>query len=186
MKTRFLFLLTTCSLLPVCWFSSCRQVKELAEFDVIYTIPPTSFTYTSTNVKSGEELLYSGAIYANLDSILNANGFSSGVIGNTQFIECSVSIVEPSTETFGWLHSARAEISDNSGFSPAQEVGSVVNNDTLAQTVNLTLRSTNIRPYLGPKFFYLRIFGELNGPLPIEWIEMMLSGQLKMHLEPLN
>lgn len=169
------------------YFSSCNNIKELAAFDVIYTLPPTTFTYTPASLKGGEEeLLYSGAIEANLDSILNANGFSAGVIGNTQFVECTISIVQPSTVTFGWLQSARGEISDNPEFNPVREVGSVFNNDPEATTVVLLVNNTNIRPYLGAKYFYFRIFGVLNGPIPTEWVEMVIEGKLLMHLEPLN
>lgn len=187
MKTRLILFLILAGLIPSIYFSSCNKVKELVAFDVIYTLPPTNFTYTPAAFKEGgEELLYSGAIAANLDSILNVHGFSAGVVGNTQFIECTVSIVQPSPLTFGWLHTARGEISDNPGFAPAREVGSVVNENPDATTVVLLLNNTNIRPYLGAKFFYFRVFGELNGPLPAEWVELTIEGKLLMHLEPLN
>jgi len=165
---------------------SCNKIREITAFDVIYPIPPTSFTYQPTSLKSGEELLYEGAISANLDSILEANGFSAGVVGNTQFIECSVTIIAPEEATFDWLISARAEISETPAFLPEQEIGYVINEDPFAKTVHLTLNSTNIRPYLGATFFYLRVWGTLNGPLPTEWVEMQINGELLMHLEPLN
>ncbi|MFH1297921.1 MAG: hypothetical protein ABIJ04_11740 [Bacteroidota bacterium] len=187
MKIRFILFCSVTILLPLLYFSSCNNIKELAAFDVIYTLPPTNFTYTPVSLKGGEEeLLYSGAIEANLDSILNANGFSSGVVGNTQFVECTISIVQPSDVTFGWLKSACGEISDNPDFSPAREVGSVFNEDPEATTVVLLVSNTNIRPYLGAKYFYFRIFGVLNEPIPTEWIEMVIEGKLLMHLEPLN
>lgn len=186
MNRRTLILLILTGLIPTTWFSSCNRVKQLAAFDVIYTIPETHFIYTPSGSEGTGELLYSGAIEANLDSILSANGFSAGVIGNTRFIECSISIVEPSAQNFGWLQSARGEISVNQDFNPAQEVGQVTNNDPLATTVHLILNSMNIRPYLGARFFYFRVFGTLNGPLPVQWVEMALNGKLRMHLEPLN
>ncbi|TSA28854.1 MAG: hypothetical protein D4R67_03100 [Bacteroidetes bacterium] len=167
--------------------SSCDRIKTLAAFDVIYTLPTTTYTYTPANLKGGgEELLFSGAIEANLDSILAANGFDAGVVGNTQFIECTISIVQPSAMTFGWLQSARGEISGNSDFTPASEVGSVYNDDPAATTVVLMVNSLNIRPYLGAHFFYFRVFGVLNGPLPAEWVELAINGKLLMHLQPLN
>lgn len=187
MKTKNIFFIILTGLGILLSFSSCNDIRELAAFDVVYTLPPTNFTYNPAGMKGGgEELLYSGAIEANLDSILNANGFSAGVVGNTQFIECTVSIVQPSDLTFGWLHTARGEISGNPEFLPVQEVGSVVNTDPDATTVVMIINNTNIRPYLGAKFFYFRVFGELNGPLPAEWVEMTIEGKLLMHLEPLN
>lgn len=187
MKTRLSLITSMAILFPVLYFSSCNNIKELAAFDVIYTLPPTSFTYVPSAFKGGgEELLFSDAIEANLDSILEANGFSTGVVGNTQFIECTVSIAQPSELTFGWLQSARGEISSNADFSPAYEIGSVVNNDPNATTVVLLVNNTNIRPFLGSKFFYFRVFGVLSGPVPSEFVELVVEGKLLMHLEPLN
>ncbi len=171
---------------PVLFFSSCSKIKELSSFDVSYKIPRQTFTYTPTVYKSGEQLLYSGFITANLDSILSANGLSSGVVGTTTFTKCSITIEQPDSVTFGWLQSARGEISQNADFTPAQEVGYVTNSDPLAKTVHLTLNNTNIRPYLGSRTFYFRIFGVLNGPVPSQWVQMYLDGSLQMHLVPLN
>jgi len=186
MKMRILFAILSIAVLPVLFLSSCSKLKDLTAIDVSYKIPRQTFTYTPTSFKSGEQLLYSGFITANLDSILSANGLSSGVVGNTMFTKCSITIAQPDTVTFGWLQSARGEISDNAGFTPAQEVGHVTNTDPLAKTVNLTLNNTNIRPYLGAKTFYFRIFGILNGPVPADWVQMYMDGTLQMHLEPLN
>jgi len=187
MKTRTFIAISIAALMPLFFFSTCNSIKELVAFDVIYTLPPTTFTYIPSAMKGGgEELLFSGAIEANLDSILNANGFSAGVVGNTQFIECTVSIAQPSALTFGWLGSARGEISDNPEFSLASEIGSVVNNDPNATSVVLLVNNTNIRPYLGAQFFYFRVFGVLNGPLPAEFVDLVVEGKLLMHLEPLN
>ncbi|NCA77465.1 MAG: hypothetical protein EOM90_14125 [Alphaproteobacteria bacterium] len=165
--------------------SSCGKLKELSAFDVAYTLPRTTFTYQPTQLKSGEQLLYSGFFNANLDSILQANGFSSGLVGNTMVTSCSVTIQEPSNITFSWLQSARAEVSANENFTPAQPVGSVINQDPLNKTVVLTMNNTNIRPYLNGKAFYFRIFGVLNGAVPSEWVQMYVDGTLQMHLEPL-
>jgi hypothetical protein len=186
MKTRLLLPMIAIAVVPVFLLSSCSKLKDLTSIDVSYKIPRQTFTYTPTSFKSGEQLLYSGYISANLDSILNANGFSSGVVGTTTFTKCSITIAQPDTVTFGWLNTARGEISENAEFTPEQEVGFVTNTDPLAKTVNLTLNNTNIRPYLGAKNFYFRIFGILNGPVPSEWVQMYVDGVLQMHLEPLN
>lgn len=187
MKIRNFIFSSLASLMPLLFFSTCNNIKELAAFDVVYTLPPSTFTYVPSAVKGGgEELLFSDAIEANLDSILNANGFSAGVVGNTRFIECTVSIAQPSALTFGWLGSARGEISDNPEFNPAREVGSVVNVNPDATSVVLLVDNTNIRPYLGAKFFYFRVYGILNGPLPADFVDLVVEGKLLMHLEPLN
>jgi len=187
MKNKIGLFISAAILGPLLFLPSCNNIRELAAFDVIYPLPPTSFTYIPSSAKAGGAvLLFSDAIEANLDSILEANGFSAGIVGNTQFIECTVSIAQPSTLTFGWLTSASGEISSNAGFSPTFEVGSVVNTDPNATTVVLLVNNTNIRPFLGAKFFYFRVFGELNGPVPAEFVDLVVEGKLLMHLEPLN
>ena len=186
MKTRVLLIILVIGVIPVLFISSCSKLKELTSIDVSYKIPRQTFVYVPTSFKSGEQLLYSGFVEANLDSILSANGLSSGVVGTTTFTKCTVTIDQPDSVTFSWLQSARGEISQNADFTPAQEVGYVVNSDPNAKTVNLTLNNTNIRPYLGSKTFYFRIFGVLNGPVPGNWVQMYVDGVLQMHLEPLN
>lgn len=186
MKIRIQLIMFTMAIFPVLFFSSCSKLKELTSIDVSYKIPQQTITFTPANFKTGEQLLYSGSINANLDSILNAYGLSSGVVGNTEFSQCTLTIVQPDTLTFGWLQSARGEISQNSDFNPFQEVGTVIVPVPAAKTVTLTMNNTNIRPYLGSTAFYFRIYGTLNGPVPVDWIQMYLNGTLQMHLEPLN
>lgn len=167
-------------------FFSCNKIKEIAAFDVVYTLPVTTFNYIPSALKGEEELLYVGAVEANLDSILEANGFSAGVVGESEFISCKVTILEPEELTFSWLESARAEIAANPAMTPAYEVGSVVNTGASLKSVDLTLNNVNIRPYLGATFFYLRIFGVLNGPVPADLVKLAVTGQLQLRLEPLQ
>ncbi|MEI7501082.1 MAG: hypothetical protein WCK84_11630 [Bacteroidota bacterium] len=182
MKTRMMLTMLTIAIFPVIFFSSC---SKLLSFNVSYKIPRQTFDYKPTNYKSGEQLLYYGYISANLDSILNANGLSSGVVGNTTVTQCSITIDKPDSVTFGWLQYARGVISQNAE-SAGEQVGDVTVTDATAKTVNLTLNNTNIRPYLGSKTFYFRIFGVLNGAVPVTWVQMYIDGTLQMRLEPLN
>lgn len=138
----FLFTIVILLALP-----SCSKFQDLAAFDVRYTIPRTTLTYVPSTFKSGEQLLYAGPVTANIDSIMNANGVSSGIVGTTTFTSLSVTIAEPSDLTFSWLLSARGEISQNADFATAQEIGFVENSNPTAKTVILTLNNVNIRPF---------------------------------------
>jgi hypothetical protein len=184
MKTRILLTLLTIVVFPVFFLSSCSKIKDLTAFDVTYNVPRTTFTYTPTTNKSGEQILYAGYVSANLDSILNANNISTSAIENATFTKCSITIEKPDNVTFSWLHSARAEISENAGSTPA-EVGNVTVADPNAKTVNFVLNNTNIRPYLGGKSFYFRILGVLNGPVPSDWVQMYMDGTLLLHVQPI-
>jgi len=186
MKTRLFLFILAIVVVPALFFCSCSTVKKVVAFDYTYKVPRTTFIYHPALLKTGEQLIYSGAIVANLDSILNANGLSSGVVGNTTFTKCSVTIEAPDSVTFSWLQSMRGEISANSDFSAVQQVGHVTNTDPTAKTVVFTMDNTNIRSYLGSKYFYFRLFATLNSAVPGGWVQMYLDGQMTMRLQPLN
>ena len=186
MKTRIYILLFILLAMPLLYLSSCKQAKDLVAFDVNMKLPRQHFSYTGTSLKtSNEVVLYSGLIHINLDSVLNANGFSSGIIQNTYFTYLAVTIEQPPDSTFHWLNSMRATVSANSNFQPENEVGNVTNTDPNAKTVIVTLNNVNIRPYLTQPSFYVRVYGSLNGPLPAVTVGMFLDGSVQFRVEPL-
>ncbi len=186
MKTRIYIFLLIILAIPLIYLTSCKQAKDLVAFDVTMKLPRQHFTYTGTSLKtSGEVVLYSGLIHVNLDSLLNANGFSSGVIQNTYFTYLAVSIEQPPDSTFHWLNSMRATVSDNANFQPENEVGNVTNTNPAAKTVVVTLNNVNIRPYLSQPSFYVRVYGSLNGPLPAITFGMFLDGSIQLRVEPI-
>jgi hypothetical protein len=186
MKTRiyiFLFILLT---IPFLYLSSCKEAKNLAAFDVSMKMPRQHFTYTGTSLKTTNEVvLYSGIVHINLDSVLNANGFNSGIIQNTYFTYLAVTIEQPPDSTFHWLNTMRATVSSNQNFQPENEIGSVTNIDPNAKTVVVTLNNVNIRPYLTAPSFYVKVYGSLNGPLPAVTVGMFLDGTVQFRVEPL-
>jgi hypothetical protein len=184
MKRNSLFFFLILAFFPVIFFSSCAKIRDLAAFDVSYNIPRTTFVFTPTKDKSEEQLIYAGYVSANLDSILNANGLSGGMVGTTTFTKCSITIDQPDSVNFGWLQSLRGEISQTSE-PPSEVFGYITAVDPNAKTVNLTLTNINIRPYLGGTSFYIRVYGILNAAVPVEWVQMYIDGTLQLHLEPL-
>jgi len=183
LKSLILFLIAA---LPVLHFSSCEKVKDLAAVDVVYTLPQMNFTYQPSLAKSGEVLMYSGAVHINLDSLLSKYGLDGGIIGNTVVTSFSITIDQPPTANFDWLQSARAVFSANANFTPSQEVGSVVNTALHTRTVVLTMNNVNIRPYLGNMGFFIRIYAATTPPLPTYLIWMYANSQVRIRLEPLN
>ena len=78
-------------------YTSCTKTNDLTAVDVTLKLPRTYFTYTSSELKSAEVILYTGMISLNLDSILNVYGFSAGLIPEHIFHEpdsehCTASI----------------------------------------------------------------------------------------------
>ena len=185
MKTRIYFSLIMLFAVPLILLTSCNKVKELTAVDVSMKIPTQHFTYSGTGLKTNEVILYSGIIRINLDSIINSYGFSSAIIQNTYLTYLAVTIEQPADSTFNWLSSMRATVSDNAGFTPENEVGSVTNTNPQAKTVVVALNNLNIRPYLSNPSFYIRIYGVLNGPLPAATIGMFLNGTIQIRVEPI-
>jgi hypothetical protein len=161
---------------------SCSKVAELTAVDITYTLPRTTFTYTPVTLKAGEEVLYSDFIKINVDSLLNANGLSSGTVKDPTFTQFSITITAPSGADFGWLQSARAVVADNAGFTSAVQIGSVVNAGGTGKTVVLTV-SNSVIPF-GSNGFYLRLYGVLTGPVPYQWVQMYFDSELKLTLQP--
>ncbi len=185
MKTRNYLSLLLLLVITMISLTSCNKVKELTTVNVSMTMPRQHFTYSATNLKSGEVILFSERVAVNLDSLLNAYGLSSGVITSTSFTSLSVTIEQPLDATFSWLSSMRATVSANANFSPENQVGSVTNTNPNAKTVIVTMNNLDIRPYLTQPSFYLRIYAVLNGPLPALTVGMFLDGTVQLRIEPI-
>ncbi len=184
MKTRINLIVLALAAISFSIIFSCNKVKELAAVDVAMDIPTTHFTYSQVT-KAGEEILYSGYIRINLDSLLNVYGFSAGIIKDTYVTKFSVTMEDPPDATFSWLGSARAVVANDDTFANAMEVGSVVNGDPNAKTVNVLTNNVNIRPLLDKPDFYIRVYGVLNGPLPADIVGMYIQGKIQVRIEPI-
>jgi hypothetical protein len=170
----------------VLWLASCSDVKNAVAIDYTYNLPRVTFSYPPAFYKSGEQVIYSGQYYMNLDSILHSNGFSSGVVGTTTFTKCLVAIDLPADANFAWLQSSRMEISKSAVFDSTLEVGYITDIDPTTRTLDYTMTKVNIRPYLGNQAFYFRLLGTLKVKSPATSAQMHIDGQLVMRLQPLN
>ncbi|MCK9423750.1 MAG: hypothetical protein M0Q38_14255 [Bacteroidales bacterium] len=183
MKTRNFLMLFMLAVIPVLFFS-CDKLTNLTAVNVTYKVPRIPFKFTPTALKSGEIILCTEQVNLNVDSLLNAN-LPGGGLDTTSFSNFSITIEAPDTANFGWLQSARTVVSQDSTFTSHVQIGTVTNNDSTTKTVILTMNNDNIRPYLGTKGFYIRVYAVVNGAIPYNWIQMYIDSQLKMRIEPL-
>lgn len=165
-------------------YTSCTKTNDLTAVDVTLKLPRTYFTYTSSELKSAEVILYTGMISLNLDSILNVYGFSAGLIQNTYFTNLTVSIVQPPSATLGWLSSMRATVSDDQTFQAEKQIGSLTNTDPNATSVIVTMNNLNFRPYLTKPGFYLRLYGVPSGQPPAKTLSMFFDGSIQFRVNP--
>lgn len=165
--------------------TSCETAKQYTAFDVDYTIPPTSFSYPTSILKSGEVILHSGQININLDSLLFAHNIPSGWIESAQYNQFELTITSPEGSNLGWLQSANVEVSDSASFTNSSIVASGVVTDSTSAKLQLTTNNVELQPYIHKSSFHYRVVGFLNGSLPYETINMMINSGVRIHVEPL-
>jgi hypothetical protein len=187
MKIRFLLFLSLCTILLIPFFTitSCSKAKQLSAFDVVYTLPKVYFSYTVKSLKLPEVTIYTGKLSINLDSILSANNFPSGVIASAYLSRLAMVITAPPGATFNWLKSVRMVGSADSTFLHPTDLGSDTLIDPNATTIDLALKNVDIKPILFKNNFYLKILATPSGQIPASSINMYLDSQIKLHIEPL-
>ncbi len=183
MKTRTIISVLTVGIVSAVLLFSCSKISELASVDITYSLPRTNFTYTPSTLKSSEEIMYQEFVKINVDSLLSANGISSGSVEDPSFTKFSITITLPADANFAWLQSARAVVADNANYTSAVQIGSVINAGGTGKTVVLTVNNDKI-PFTN-QGFYLRIYATLTGSVPYIWIQMYFDSELKMTLKPL-
>ncbi|MEI6454959.1 MAG: hypothetical protein WCO93_01625 [bacterium] len=184
-KIRIITLLVIFAATFMTCYTSCKQIKDLANVDVTYDLPKISFQFVPTTLKTGEEVLYSGIIRINLDSLLSHYGLDAGTISSVSFSNFSLTISAPSEANFDWLTSAAAMVSPNNTFSPSTVVAAATNTGSGSKTITLTTNNTNIAEYLNSTEFYLKVTAVTNGTVPYEWINMYILGTLQMTISPI-
>jgi len=187
MKIRFLLFLSLCTILLIPFFTitSCSKAKQLSAFDVVYTLPKVYFSYTVKNLKLPEVTIYTGKLSINLDSILNANNFPSGIIASAYLSRIAMVITAPPEATFNWLESVRMVGSVDSTFQQPTDLGSATGIDPKAKSIDLALNKVDIKPILFKNSYYLKILATPSGQIPTSSINMYLDSQIKLHIEPL-
>lgn len=182
MKTKAFITFIFASLVSAVLFNSCQKAAELASITVQFKIPQTGFTYTPSQLKNGEVILYSDFIKVNIDSMLIANGLPGGLFSNPQITQMVIGITAPPQANFGWLQSARAVASSTQSFAVPVELANVVNNGGTGTTLTLTTNGAALPMTQAGCWF--RLYGTLNGPVPYSYIQMYFSGVLQLTLGP--
>jgi hypothetical protein len=160
-------------------FPSCEKIKEATATDVKYDFPDAYFTLDSVSLLKAEKVLFSRTFTANIDSILDANG---GSLQNVKYYVVRLSIVTPSWVTLNWLSSARATITPQ-GKSPIQ-IATATNINSLERTVDFTLMNLDVASSVKVPF-QLNIYGDMNSPLPVKTIQMLVESGIKLSVSPL-
>jgi hypothetical protein len=187
MKVRLMLLLTlaTFLVLPSFIMESCSTAKQLAAFDVVYAFPKVYFSYSPSSKKTSEITLYTAKLTVDMDSILSANHVPSGFISSAYLSKVSMNITAPPEATFNWLQAIRLIGCIDSTFHQPTDLGSAINIDPNAKTVDLTLNKVDIKPLFFKNSYYVRILATPSGQVPASSISMYLASEIKLHIEPL-
>jgi hypothetical protein len=173
---------------------SCEKIKDeinkAAAFDVNTNLPDHYFqvdSIQSSTFKSTNEweilTQFEGSV--NLDSIFEANDLSSASVENGEFTSIGVSIVDPTEEmNLDFVSEMRVTIANNSneeglivattGTIPAGSTGVV-----------FSLNNENIATFLNNDSFYIKLEGNMVGPVPVLFIPMVMTSGITFTVNPL-
>ena len=154
--------------------TSCDKVKDLAEFDIPYTLPDARFSIDSVNYLQQTMTL-------NVDSIIDANNLDG--IGETQFEYVRLEIETPNWVNFSWLTSARVTVSAQ-GLAETQ-VAAISSVSPDGRTAELQLSNTDVSSTISNGSFVIKVYGNVTPPLPAGTINLVLKSKIKMTVQPL-
>jgi len=161
---------------------SCDKVKDLAKFDIAYTLPSVSFTIDSVDhLPKVEQLLAQQTLSLNVDSIIQKHNLDG--IGEVGFEYVTLEIESPAGVNFSWLNSARVTVSAE-GLQETQ-IAQVASISPDGRSVDLQLQNTDVSAVISTGSFVLRVYGDITPPLPAATIGMLLKSKLKMTVQPL-
>ncbi len=197
MKNKTLLFAVLITTLPFLFLTqSCDKVKDevnnVSAFDVSMNLPDQYFVLDSNDFKStkgivDEQIFSEFHISVNLDSIFEANGISAGLISDGEFTAITISLVNPAEGVnFDFVNSMRVTVSETSNFAEETllaSTGTIANGST---SITFNLETVNILSYLNKKDFYMRLYGDQNGPLPVNLLPMLLQSGITFTVEPLQ
>lgn len=162
--------------------SSCEKVKDLAAFDIAYTLPDVHFTIDSADyLPKSELLLIQQTLTLNVDSIVEQHGIDG--IGHTGFEYVRLEVETPAWVNFNWLNSARVTVSAQ-GLSET-EIAVVTSVAQDGRSIELQLSNADVSSTISTGSFVLRVYGDLNPPLPAANIGLVLKSKINMTVQPL-
>jgi hypothetical protein len=188
-------LFTVLTVMAIVFISfSCEKIKDeinkAASFEVDTDLPDHYFqvdsiqssTFKSTNAW---EILTSYEGSANLDSIFDANDLSSASVENGEFNSVVVSIVNPTEGmNLDFVSEMRVYIANSSS-----ETGSIVaTTGTIpagSTSVTFNLNNENIASYINNDSFYIKLEGNMVGPVPVGFIPMVMTAGITFTVIPL-
>lgn len=171
-------------------FQSCDEtedaVKDLATFKVNYDLPAVSFELDSALFKSEEVILAQTTVSVNIDSILEANNVSSGMLEGAQFTKVTVEILSPDGANFDFVDNMRVTVAMNSDFSDENQIAETGNIQEGSTSVDFIFDNTDLSAYMTADNFHSRLYGTLNGPVPFGMVGMQWLSSVQITIQPLN
>lgn len=184
MKTRIRLLpsvLLSAGILLGLAMSSCDKVKELAEFDISYNNPDIRFTIDSLDyLPKSERLLVQQTLSVNIDSIIQKHELEG--IKNASFEQVRLEVESPPQVNFNWLNSARVTVSAT-GLTETQIAATGAFSPD-GRAVDLELSNLQVLSFISAGPFTLRVYGDINPPLPANLIVLLLKTKIKMTVQP--
>ncbi|RLD61377.1 MAG: hypothetical protein DRJ05_02785 [Bacteroidetes bacterium] len=195
MKTKHLFFAMVVAALPFLFLTqSCETVKEeiqeAAAFDVAMGLPDHYFPLDSVEIsESGaknEIILTEQSVEFGLDSVLSSYGINSATLSNATFTSVTLTMDNPvQGASFDFMSGMRVVLSETSDFASETQIASADEIAAGSTMITFTLENENIESFLENEDIYLRLYGNLNGPLPFATLPLILQSGVAFTVNPI-
>jgi len=157
---------------------SCEKIKEATNIKFKYDLPDVTTSIDSSSLLKTELVLFSSPFTVNIDSIIGTN---TGYLKYISFYKLRFTINAPNLENLDWLSSARATLMSE-GSSPIELAPSATINSK-ERTVDFLLNDVDISSAIR-KPFVLSIYGNINGPIPVASVQILVQSGLQITVNP--
>ncbi|MCB2220810.1 MAG: hypothetical protein KQI35_10480 [Bacteroidetes bacterium] len=173
---------------------SCEKVKEelgnAASFDAAVDLPEQTIIIDSTAFKSGTAInevipIHIFEVTIDMASIYEAKNITSAAIEDAGFEKISLNIIDPEEMTFDFIKSMYMAVSPEIDFANEKVVGSTGEIPEGSTNVTFAIESIDISGLVSEKHFYVGLFGDKKGPIPVSTLTMLLDSKIKFTVNPL-
>jgi hypothetical protein len=161
----------------------CEKIKDVAEFDILYTIPESEITVNSTTFEllGSEEVVLQQTVSINMDSI--ADEYSIEEVRDAKFEYIRLEGISPSGVSLSWIKELRI-VASAPGI-PDTPVASMPLQGTTGSVLDLDVKDVSIKRFLDEDSFTLKVIARGQPPLPADEITLLLKSQIRITVRPI-
>lgn len=165
-------------------FVGCEKIKDVAEFDILYTIPTSEIEVNSTtfDLIGSEEVMLQQTVSINMDSI--ADEYNIEEVRDARFEYIRLEGISPANVSLSWIKELRI-VASAPGL-PETPVATMPRTGATGSVLNLDVdKDVSIRRFLDEDSFTLKVIARGQPPLPADEITLELKSQIRITVRPI-